>query len=128
MDIVDQLAEMMVKEYEQKGKMADFLNVSVRFVKVCISRYKSGKTADPEPDAVAWEQILEMRKRLDPQSKWGDERREYYEKDLSLRISEQIKIAEVFLTDTNYSVNKIARLIGLSVTSVEKLKGNLQLG
>jgi hypothetical protein len=159
MDIVDQLAEMKVKEYEQKGKelsfelarltvqaetcdfafmaimddpkmsvekIADSLNLSVRFVKASISRHKSGRKAAPELGTVACEQILEMRKRGDPKRKWSDERREYYKKDSSLRISEQMKIAEIFVMGTNYSVDRIARLVGLPVSSVEEIKEKLQ--
>jgi len=159
MDIVDQLAEMRVKEYEQRDKrlsfelarltvqtetcdgmvwtlmhdpemsaekMADFLNVPVWFVETSIARYKNGKNVDSEPPSAAWGQILEMRKRDDPKSRWSDERRAYYEKDSTLRIWEQLKIAETFLTDTNHSTNRIADLTGLRVSDVEKLKRNLE--
>lgn len=104
-------------------KIAAFLEVSLRFVQISVARYGSVKKGEPDGGAILWEQILEMKKRDDPKSDWSKDRQERWGKDFSIRISEQIEIVKVFLANPDYSVHKISDLVGISVSSVEKIKG-----
>jgi hypothetical protein len=122
----DGLIKVMLHDPEYSMEsMAAFLDVSVRFVEISIARYKRRKKEELESDVTVWEQVFEMRKRDDPKSDWTQERQERSEKDFSIRISEQIEAVKIFLASPDYPVEKIAELVGISVSSIELIKRSL---
>jgi hypothetical protein len=104
-------------------KIAAFLGVSLRFVEISMAQHGRVKKRKPESEVIVWEQIWEMRKRDDSESYWSKDRVERREKEFSIRISEQIEAVKIFLANPDYSVHKIADLVGISVSSVELIKG-----
>lgn len=96
------------------------LDVSVRFVEVTLARY--GMSEMEEPPSGFWEQIAEMRKiwALIGGDQQVDFRRYIEEEDM--RIREKIGAVDVFLIYTDFSDDKIAEVVDVSVCFVEEIK------
>ncbi len=101
-------------------EISGMLGVSVRFVEITMARYGYGEMK--EHPAGFQEQIAEMRamEAVEGGGKKIDLVR--YVAERVLRCEEQINAVDIFLTNTDYSIDKIAELVGVSVSFVEELQ------
>jgi hypothetical protein len=101
-------------------EISGMMGVSVRFAEITMARYGYGKMKEHPADLQ--EQIAEMRA-MDARENEGKEiDLVRYVVEKVLRCEEQINAVDVFLTNTDYSIDKIADLVGVSVSFVEELQ------
>ena len=116
---LDSLIWLMLKAEWSKEEIIAFWDISDRFFEISMKRH-SGEGPD-EGKAGVLEQIAEVRAKKFKDPDLG-KNKELFEKDSDLRLKEKLTAVEIFLEETQYSPERIAELVGVSVSFVKNIR------
>ena len=118
-DSLNRLIWLMMKANRSREEIITFLDVSNGFWEISMKVHGGGGTEASMVEVL--EQLAEVRakKFKNPELRKDEE---LFEKDSHLRLTEKATAIEIFLTESQYSPERIAELVGISVSRVSEIK------
>ena len=116
---LDGIIWLMMKAGCSREEIIDLWDISDRFLEISEKRHSG--VGPEEGMSEVLEQIAEVRAKKFKDSELRKDE-ELFKKDSDLRLKEKVAAVEVFLTETQYSPQHVAELVGISVSRVDRIK------